>query len=108
MQTSPTALKVLNMISILSLAAATYLALFYAPEEAVMGQVQRVFYFHVSTGWVGMLGFLAAAGSGIAYLIPKDQKWAVVVASAVNISLVLFLTTFALGSIWGHRLVNMR
>src|SRR5258708_27432842 len=106
MQTSPTALKVLNMISLVSLAAATYLALFYAPEEAVMGQVQRVFYFHVSTGWVGMLGFLAAAVSGIAYLITKDQKWDIVEASAVEISLVFFLTTIVLGSIWARPIWN--
>ena len=33
-----------------------------------MGQVQRVFYFHVSAGWVGMLGFMVAAIAGVVYL----------------------------------------
>jgi heme exporter protein C len=51
---------------------------FYAPLEAVMGAVQKVFYFHVATAWVGMLGFIAAGVSGIAYLRTKNMKWDIV------------------------------
>jgi heme exporter protein C len=47
---------------------------FYAPMEAVMGQVQRVFYFHVAAGWVGMLSFLVAAVAGIAYLAHQKEQ----------------------------------
>ena len=75
MQAKPTALKVLDIASILVLAISTYLALFFAPTELVMGAVQRVFYFHIGTAWVGLLGFILAAGSGIIYLITKDMKW---------------------------------
>jgi heme exporter protein C len=106
MQARSTTLNALNILSILLLAAATYMALVYAPEEAVMGQVQRVFYFHVSTGWVGMLGFLAAAVSGVAYLVTKDPKWDIVEIAAVEISLVFFLTTIILGSIWARPIWN--
>ena len=31
----------------------------YAPREATMGDVQRIFYFHVSSAWVGFLAFLS-------------------------------------------------
>ena len=60
MQPKPLLLKLLDLLSLLLLVAATYLVFFYAPMEAVMGNVQKVFYFHVSTAWVGMLGFIAA------------------------------------------------
>ncbi len=43
MQSKPLTLKILDIVSVLALALAAYLALVYAPEEAVMGQVQRVF-----------------------------------------------------------------
>ena len=99
-------LIVLNVLAGLLLAAATYLALVYAPEEASMGQVQRVFYFHVSTAWVGLLGFLAAAGAGIAYLVTKDEKWDVIESAAVEISLVFFLIAIILGSIWARPIWN--
>ncbi len=106
MQPKSTTLKVLDVVSVLLLAAAAYFALFYAHEEATMGQVQRVFYFHIATGWVGMLGFLAAAVAGIIYLRTHDQKWDIVEVAAVEISLVFFFITIVLGSIWARPIWN--
>jgi heme exporter protein C len=106
MQSKPLALKILDYASVLLLAVATYLALIYAPEEATMGQVQRVFYFHIGTAWVGLLGFLFAAGLGITYLIKKDIKWDIAEVAAVEISAVFFLITIMLGSIWARPIWN--
>ncbi|MFZ5858535.1 MAG: cytochrome c biogenesis protein [Chloroflexota bacterium] len=102
MTSKPVLLKILDVVSIIVLAVSTYLALFYAPTEAVMGDVQRVFYFHIGTAWVGMLGFIFAAGLGITYLITKDLKWDVVEVAAVEISVVFFFITIVLGSIWAR------
>ncbi len=106
MPSKPTALRILDIVSIILLGVTTYLALVYAPTEVVMGDVQRVFYFHVSTAWVGMLGFLAAAVAGIAYLRTQDLKWDIVEAAAVEISLVFFFITIVLGSIWARPVWN--
>ncbi len=106
MQAKSTTLKILDIVSILLLAVAAYLALAYAPEEATMGQVQRVFYFHIATAWVGMLGFLAAAVAGIVYLVKKDIQWDIVEVAAVEVSLVFFLITILLGSIWARPIWN--
>jgi heme exporter protein C len=95
-------LTVLDIITALLMAGAIYMVFFYAPREATMGEVQRVFYFHVSTAWVGMLGFLAAGISGVAYLVTKDQKWDTVEVASVEISLVFFFIAIALGSIWAR------
>ncbi|TLN11685.1 cytochrome C assembly protein, partial [bacterium] len=56
MTAQPRFLRVLNVVTVLMLAAATLMVFLYAPIEAVMGQVQKVFYFHVASGWTGMLG----------------------------------------------------
>jgi ABC-type transport system involved in cytochrome c biogenesis permease subunit len=53
MQSKPIALTILDILSIIALGVATYFALVFAPTEAVMGNVQRVFYFHVGSAWVG-------------------------------------------------------
>jgi heme exporter protein C len=71
-----------------------------------MGDVQRVFYFHVATAWVGMLGFIAAGVTGIIYLHTQNIKWDIVEVAAVEISLVFFFITIVLGSIWARPIWN--
>jgi heme exporter protein C len=102
MEPQPLILKTLNVISVVLLAIATWLVFFYAPMEVVMGQVQRIFYFHVANAWVGMLGFMVAAVAGIAYLRTHNMKWDIIEQAAVEISLVFFITTIVTGSIWAY------
>ena len=102
MQTKPLTLKILDVASIIVLAISTYLALVFAPTEAVMGDVQRVFYFHIGTAWVGLVGFVLAAGTGIAYLVTKNMKWDRLEVAAVEVSTVFFFITIVLGSIWAR------
>jgi heme exporter protein C len=106
METKPTSLRGLDIVAIGVLFVAAYLALVYAPEEAVMGQVQRVFYFHIATAWTALLGFVAAGVAGVAYLSTKDEKWDIVEIAAIEISLVFFLITIVLGSIWARPVWN--
>ena len=102
MNKKPTALLILDVSSLVLLTIAAYLALSYAPMEASMGNVQRVFYFHVATAWVGMLGFVAAGVAGIAYLRTGKLKWDIIEVAAVELSLVFFLIAIVLGSIWAR------
>lgn len=74
MTTKPNALKLLDAISVLLFILATAMVFWYAPLEAVMGQVQRVFYFHVATGWVGMVGFFFATAFSILVLAKGGGK----------------------------------
>ena len=51
---------------------------FFAPVEAVMGQVQKVFYFHVSAGWVGMLGIFGRRDLRDFLLENQQPHWDIV------------------------------
>ncbi len=102
MGTKPRSLLALEILSIVLLAIAVWMVFFYAPLEAVMGAVQKVFYFHVANAWVGMLGFIAAGVAGIAYLRTQDMKWDIVEVAAVEISLVFFIIAIVSGSIWAY------
>ena len=106
MKSKPSALKTLDIASLILLFVAAYLALVFAPTERVMGEVQRVFYFHVATAWVGLLGFVAAGVSGIIYLKTQNLKWDLVEQAAVEISLVFFFLAIVLGSIWARPIWN--
>jgi heme exporter protein C len=102
MPPQPRVLKILNVLSALLVFVGFLMSIFYAPLEKVMGEVQRVFYFHVATAWVGMIGFIVAAVVAVIYLKTQDLKWDVVGLAAVEISLVFFFVAIVLGSIWAR------
>ena len=106
MDSKPRLLTIIDIVTVVLLLIATYMVFFYAPQEAVMGDVQRVFYFHVAAGWVGMLGFIGAAVAGIIYLIKKDRKWDIVGLAAVEIGIVFIFINIVTGSIWARPIWN--
>ena len=99
-------LKILDVFSILVLGIAAYLALVVAPTELIMGNVQRVFYFHVGTAWTALLGFIFSAILSVIYLITKDLKWDRIQVAAIEVSMVFFFITIVLGSIWARPVWN--
>ena len=106
MKTQPVFLKILTALSVLMFVAAAYLAIFWAPTEATMGDVQRVFYFHVSVGWVAAIGFLLAVVAGIVYLRTGNSKWDIVGVSGVEVGLVFAFLNIVTGSIWARPVWN--
>lgn len=106
MEAKPRLLQILDVITVVLLLAATGMVFFYAPLEAVMGQVQKVFYFHVAAGWVGMLGFMVAAIAGIAYLRTADRKWDITGLAAVEIGMAFAFINIITGSIWARPIWN--
>ncbi len=106
MDATPRGLKILTWITVGLFALASYAVLVYAPREAVMGDVQRVFYFHVAAGWVGALAFLVAVIVGIAYLITKQRRWDTVGLASIEIGVVFTLINIVTGSVWARPIWN--
>ncbi len=106
MNEKPNLLTILDVAAGLMILTAAGLVFFYVPVEVMMGSVQKVFYFHVATAWVGMLGFLVAAIAGVVYLRKGNLLWDIAGNSAVEISLIFFLTAIVLGSIWARPIWN--
>lgn len=93
-------LRVLIPLTLIVIAVALYMALFYAPREATMGDAQRIFYFHVPSAWVGFLSFFVVFVASILFLLRRDRKWDALAASAAEIG-VLFTTLVLLtGPLW--------
>jgi len=58
-----------------ALMAALGMVFLYAPREATMGDVQRIFYFHVASAWVGFFAFCVTFLAGIGYLVRGERRW---------------------------------
>ncbi len=106
MEKKPVSLTILDWVTLGLMLVATAMVFFYAPMEAVMGNVQRVFYFHVAAGWVGMLGFLVAAVVGIMYLIRSDRKYDIIGLAAVEIGMAFAFVNVVTGAIWARPIWN--
>jgi heme exporter protein C len=106
MQPVPRVLKALSWTAGVLFLVALLLTLFYAPREAVMGDVQRVFYFHVASAWVGMLAFLVAGVAGVIYLLRGQRRWDAVGLASVEIGVVFSLAAVVSGSVWARPIWN--
>ena len=96
----------LNWLSALSMIAALYLVFLYAPTEATMGDVQRIFYFHVSSAWVGFFAFFVTLIAGIAHLRSGSRDSDVVALSSVEIGITFTTMAVITGSIWAKATWN--
>jgi len=106
MTPQPKWLTLLDFLSAGLLAAALIVVVFFTPIELVMGAVQKVFYFHVASAWVGMLGFLTAAVYGAVYLVRRQDLWDGMSESGVEIGLVFTMIGIVSGSIWAKPIWN--
>jgi heme exporter protein C len=95
-------LRLLNIVTMSLMLIAAALVFFYAPRERVMGEVQRIFYFHVSAAWVGFLAFFVTLCAGVAYLATGRGVWDTIAASSVEVGLVFTVMAIISGSIWAR------
>jgi len=73
---------------------------FYAPTEATMGVVQRIFYYHVPSAWVSFLAFFVVFLSGLVYLIKRDRKWDIMASASAEVGLLFCTLVLITGPIW--------
>src|SRR5258705_821625 len=88
------------LVVFLLLAAASYGALIKAPEEATMGLIQRIFYFHVSSAWTGFIAFILVFIGSIAYLRTRALKWDWLSVAAAEGGVAFFTVVLVTGPIW--------
>lgn len=82
--------------------AALGMVFLYAPRELTMGDVQRIFYFHVASAWVGFFGFFITFLAGIAYLVSARRSWDILGLSSVEVGLTFIAMTVVTGSLWAR------
>jgi heme exporter protein C len=95
-------IPILNVAAVVMIAINLVVTFFYAPTETTMGNVQRIFYFHVGAAWVAAVAFLIALISGIAYLRKPAKIWDTISVASVEIGLVFTTMTIVSGSTWGR------
>jgi heme exporter protein C len=78
----------------------------YAPQDALEGPVQRIFYLHVGSALAAFCCFAAVLCGSAAYLWKDSVRGDRVARAAAVVGLVFTTNTFVLGMIWAKPIWN--
>jgi heme exporter protein C len=92
--------SILAVLLLLAMMAALYMAFIQAPRERTMGDLQRIFYFHVPSGMVGLTAFGINFFAALMYLIRKDRRWDALALSAAEVGVMFLAIVLVTGPIW--------
>lgn len=87
-------------VSAVTIGIALFLVFLVAPREATMGDIQRVFYFHVPAAWVGYLALFVSFVASLLYLRRRESRWDRLAFSSAEIGLVFITEGIITGSFW--------
>jgi heme exporter protein C len=92
--------KALPLLSLVSMLAALWAAFLYAPTESTMGEIQRIFYFHVASWWVAFIAFTVTFAASIGYLWKGRARFDQVALSSAEIGVLFTTIGLVTGPIW--------
>lgn len=92
--------RIFALVTLPLIALALYMALFYAPREATMGDAQRIFYFHVPSAWIGFLAFFVVFVASILYLVKGEARWDALALASAEIGVVFTTLVLLTGPLW--------
>ena len=95
-------ITILAIVTALLLSYALYGALIGAPTERTMGDVQRIFYYHVPSAWTAFLLFLINFVASIIYLIRRSTKADILALVSAEVGVVFCTVVLVTGPIWAR------
>lgn len=96
----------LTVVTVVLVAFGLYLALGYAPTEAAQGEVQRIFYIHLSAFAGAFIAFSTTVVGGVMYLRTRNAKWDTLALAGVEVGIALALMNLLTGMIWARPIWN--
>jgi len=95
-------ITILAIVTALLLSYALYGALIGAPTERTMGDVQRIFYYHVPSAWTAFLLFLINFVASVIYLIRRSTKADILALVSAEVGVVFCTVVLVTGPIWAR------
>lgn len=93
----------LAVIGTIGMLFCQWLIYFYAPVEATMGIVQKIFYLHLPLALWSFVNFFCVFIGSIGFLITKNESWDHLAAAAAEIGVLFSGLVLITGSIWGKQ-----
>lgn len=98
----PQGIALLALTGAVLLAGCQWLIYVYAPVEAVMGIVQKIFYIHLPLAWWSFASFFVVFVASIAYLRTRAARWDRLAAAAAEVGVLCSTLALLTGSLWAR------
>lgn len=97
------ALTPLALLSLVLCCVSFGLIFFFAPVEATMGIVQKIFYVHVPSAIAMYMGFIIASVCSLIYLIRPSDRMDLAARSSAEVGMVFCVFVLISGPLWGYK-----
>jgi heme exporter protein C len=75
-------------------------AMFDAPREATMGDIQRIFYYHVPSAIVAFACFFVNLGASLAYLKTRSPRLDALALASAQVGVIFCTVVLITGPLW--------
>jgi heme exporter protein C len=96
------AFPILGILTAILLSYALYQALVVAPTERTMGDVQRIFYYHVPSAWTAFILFSINFIASVTYLVRRKPAADIVALVSAEVGVVFCTIVLVTGPIWAR------
>ena len=91
---------ILGIVLAPGMVLALYMAFIGAPRETTMGDLQRIFYFHVGAAIAGITAFAVNFAASLMYVIRKSRRWDSLALAAAEVGVIFLSMVLVTGPIW--------
>jgi heme exporter protein C len=92
--------KVHLALTVIWTLVALYMIFLYAPQEATMGEVQRIFYIHVSSAWTAGTAYLLVFVGSVIFLWKHSPRADDLAHSAGEVGFIFCSCVLVTGPLW--------
>ncbi len=92
----------LALVGALGMAVCQWFIFVYAPTEAVMGLMQKIFYVHLPLAWWAFVSYFIVFVASIAYLRTRGQYWDRLAQAAAEVGTLCTALAIITGSLWAR------
>jgi heme exporter protein C len=97
-----TLFKILVVLTALLLGYGFCQAMFIAPREATMGDVQRIFYYHLPSAWIAFLLFFVNFLASVWYLVRRNTGADALALASAEVGVSFCTIVLLTGPIWAR------
>ncbi len=89
-----------DIVTFIAVSVAIYFTFIFAPLEAQMGSVQKIFYFHVASAWISFFAFFVTFVCSFFVLFTNKYIFDDIASSSAEIGIIFCTIVLITGPIW--------